>query len=187
MEHEPGKDLPKPKRPRITPSLTKPLIPDPKVYVQNLASAHTILTNSINVPFRFEIWFEKHLHDRQLHGDEKGERKGITDEDILPLLEQSLPHIVFYSLNVSSFSALERDKRVCIKNNPVDGSEALNIICQIHNKDFDRNVYEVTLITAMCTHDFKVKDNQYVIELQNESYSVLKRFNRGNFLEVCTN
>ena len=187
MEHETGKDLPKSKRPRITPGLAAPLTIDPKNYVQNLASANTILTNLMNVLFRFEIWFDKHLHDRQKHGDENGERKGITDRDILPLLEQSLPHIVFYSLNVSSFSALERDKRVCIKNNPVDGSEALNIICQIHHKDFDRNVYEVTLITAMCTHDFKVKDNQYVIEMQNESFSVLKRFNRGIFTEVCTN
>ena len=178
---------PQPKRPRIAINKGQTVEADPLAFGENLATkmARPIINN--DSPYIFEIWFDRHMHDRQQHGDGIVKREGIGNDEVLSLLENALAHLVYYSLNVPAFSVIGFDKRVCFKKLSKEGLEPLNIIVQIHDKDIVNRIYEITVVTAMCTNQFRLKDGQYAIIINDDGTSILQQLTRGNLKNICNN
>jgi len=51
--------------------------------------------------------------------------------------------------------------------------EMLNVVIETHFINLDE--YELTIITAMKTNDFKITNGQYVLELFPDNGSILKK------------
>ena len=60
----------------------------------------------------------------------------------------------------------------------------LNVTIEAHYKSLRE--YEITVITAMCVNDFRIADNQCVIEILDEDSSVLRRMVNKNLREIST-
>lgn len=58
----------------------------------------------------------------------------------------------------------------------------LNVTIEAHFKSLRE--YEITVKTAMCTDDFRISDNQYVIEILGDESSILKKLVNKKIIEI---
>lgn len=177
----------RPKRKRIP--VRKPMAPieeDPLEFKQNKSSpkAKRIYTEDENVTI--ELWFDKHYHDRDQHGDDFGKRDGIDNDVVESLVKRSIKHMILYSTLVKGFTFLnkdyqphERPLRIVLQEQTEFG--LLNVVIEAHFIEID--YYEITVKTAMCKDDYKPFDNQYTIELDGDG-SILSKCDMKKVNEV---
>jgi hypothetical protein len=178
-----------PKRKRIPlQKSTASVIDDPLAFIPNKSSikAKKIFTEVENITV--ELWFDKHYHDRDQHGDDFGKRDGITNDIVENLVKRSIKHMVLYCSLIKGFHFLnrnlqphERPLRIILQEDSSFG--LLNVIIEAHFLNINR--YEITVKTAMCKDDFKLNDNQYAIQLDGEG-SILKKCDLKRVMEVCS-
>lgn len=179
---------PIPKRKRITYRPKAPnAIEDPLELRPNKSSvkARRVFITVENITI--ELWFDKHYLDRYQHGDEDGKRQGIGYDIVEDLVRRSVKHMLTYSTIVKGFNFLnqnhqqhERPYRVVLQEQSIFGQ--LNVVIEAHFLDLNR--FELTVKTAMCKDDFRLNDNEYLIEL-TDSGSILKRCEIKSIKEVC--
>jgi hypothetical protein len=161
----------KPKRPRINANEKKgiPAIADSEEFVQNKCSKNARKIHNHDLNTNVDFWIDKHYHIRNQIGDENGKREGIEPDKILPLVKESIPHIMLYCSFIKNFVFLNHD------NMPNPGRRT-RVVCR---KEFDGkwsnvaieghvlslNEIEITIVTAIQADEFQTSDNQYTIEL----------------------
>lgn len=96
-------------RPRIKYDNLSVAVIDELEFTKNKCSENARKHSNLFESIEFEIWFDKHYHNREQHGDEDGKRHGIENELVINLINKSAMHLIFYSLKVRSFSFLNFD------------------------------------------------------------------------------
>ncbi len=161
---------------------------DPLEFKQNRSSpkAKKIFVEDKNITI--ELWFDKHYHDRDQHGDDLGKREGIENEVVESLVRRSIKHMLVYSTLIKGFTFLnrnlksfERPLRIVLQEQTEHG--LLNVVIEAHFIEID--YYEITVKTAICKDEYKLSDNQYSIELDGDG-SILKKSDTKGVNEVCS-
>lgn len=154
-------------------------------FTSNCASQNAKLLHTYN-EFEVELWIDKHYQNRRTHGDDNGARTGIEEEDVQNLIIRSFKYLLDIYLRRTRFTFInfsDKEKvskeRLVLKNIHPNG--ILNIVVEIHYLETSK--YEVTVITAMETDDFKISDGQYVLSFVEQRVS-LKRFVNKNLHEI---
>jgi len=148
----------KPKKQRIQIDVGNTVV-DNEMFIPNKTSDNARKVGDQNLEIFFEIWFDKHLSVRQQFGDDNGKRIGISTDEILPLVKDLFIHIIYFTLEFDQFSFLKQEKRIVIKDGIKNIEEPLHIVLEIHSKCIDnKTIFEITVKTAMCVYDFKMKD-----------------------------
>lgn len=175
-----GGDRPRIKR--VKESDTGTLATDTLAFGKNLSSENARHISTFVENVELDIWFDKHYFHRFNHGDENGERKGIDFDNVKELIEMSFRHLLFYGSKVKGFHFLnnksnpqERSIRIVLQDTYSERSvdDMLNIIVEFHLINF--NKYEITVITAMSCHDFKMSEGQFALEIKGKTDSILKQ------------
>jgi len=176
----------KPQRPRTIPK-TGSLLPieDELAFTSNKCSKNARKIKSLKSGFGFEMWHEKHYAIRMQFGDNDGIRKGIDAHNIESLIIRSLRHIMAYSAILKTFapinceSKMDRAERIVLQEESDDGM--LNVVVEIHL--ISPEMFEITVITAICKEDYVLSDGQFGIEMiDNES--VIRQMVRGAVKEI---
>lgn len=162
------------------------VIVDVEAFVKNKSSqnAKKIITTSEHI--EIEIYFDKHYLIRLQHGDQDGRRDGIASETVQALLVKAAKHLFYYSIRCKGFSFVNfeaniRPERIVLTEE-IDNGLPLNIVVEYHYLGL--NKYEVTLITALCTDQFRLSDGQYQLVLQSDETSILNQLQRGKVVSV---
>lgn len=167
---------------------TASIIDDPLAFIPNKSSikAKKVFTEVENITV--ELWFDKHYHDRDQHGDDFGKRDGITNDIVENLVKRSIKHMIFYSNLIKGFNFLnrnhkqhERPLRIVLQEDTE--YELLNVVIEAHFLNINR--YEITVKTAMCKDNYTLSDNQYAIQIDGEG-SILKKYDLKKVSEVCS-
>ena len=150
-------------------------VEDPEAYQENGASLNAKKIKVIDEKIKVEFWVDKHYTIRDQHGDEFGKREGIGMDEIDALVTVSFKHLIYYSSkHVFPFinhppKKQQRLRVVLMKAYPK--KERLNVVAEYHF--YKLNVYEVTVITAMCKDDYYFEDGQYAVEFHGDNNSIL--------------
>lgn len=137
---------------------------------------------------KVELWCDKHYFHRRNFGDSSGEREGIEIEMVQGLIIKSFKYLLDIYLKGVPFKFInyfdpskpnKKKERVVLKEILKDG--ILNIVAEIHYLDTSR--FEVTIITAMKTDNFKVADGQYSLRVTKEQV-LLNRMVRNSMSTV---
>jgi hypothetical protein len=150
-----------------------PAIEDELEFKENLCSLKARKISEITEEIDIDIWYDKHYHDRHFIGDENGKRDGIVK------------HLFLYSGLLSGVSFINhrpsgRAVRIVLQESV--GGFLLNVAIEVHFVKI--SLYQITVKTAMRHDEFKMSDNQYIIELDGDG-SVLKKFENKRFKEIC--
>ena len=156
-----------------------PAILDELEFIRNKCSDHARKIFIEIEKIHFELWFDKHYHDRHQHGDENGKRKGIDPGTVEGLVRRSLKHLLFYSTVAAGFKFMNVNSnqppvRIVLQEE-LEGIK-LNVVIEAHFLDINR--YEITVKTAMCTNDFRISMGQYCIEIQEDNSSLTRCDNK---------
>jgi hypothetical protein len=162
-----------------------PAIEDELEFKENLCSLKARKISEITEEIDIDIWYDKHYHDRHFIGDENGKRDGIEMEVIEKLILKSVKHLFLYSGLLSGVSFINhrpsgRAVRIVLQESV--GGFLLNVAIEVHFVKI--SLYQITVKTAMRHDEFKMSDNQYIIELDGDG-SVLKKFENKRFKEIC--
>jgi hypothetical protein len=175
------------KRPRIQPITLDAIAADELQFTKNKCSDNARKHSSLVECVEFDVWHDKHYHNREQHGDDDGKRLGIENDVVNDLIKNSTKHLLYYSLKVKHFSFVNfdpvgRPERIVISQKN-DSTPDLNIIVEYHYLSISK--YEVTVRTAMCKNGFKYGDGQYKIEINQDDSSTLYRNERGQIKTIC--
>lgn len=152
----------------------KDLPPPPSeegVYVKNAAADHAKHIDTIETRFKVSLYHVYHLIDRQMNGNDDGSpRDGITEDVVVPIVFETVNHLIKYASIVKNFTWLNHGSKdirvVCQKE--IDGV-IRNIPIEAHLIGF--NHIEITIFTAMpFSH---IRAGQYVVRLMGDDCSVL--------------
>ena len=141
-------------------------------YQQNAASSNAKFLCEFEESWKHEFWIDKHYTARRIFGDDNGPREGIEEVVVEALIKKSISHLFYYSLK-HNFSFINFPPKKAAPYRVVlqelsNTIETLNVVAEFHF--LDTNKYEITVKTAMRIENFKIQDNQYVIEFSdNES------------------
>lgn len=153
-----------------------PALEDPLEFRANLCSKNAKKLQTHSKELIVDIWAEKHLHIRQQHGDENGKRDGIEPEKVNALVQKAINHLLFYGSLVKSFCFLnyQNQHTPCIRIflKAIDIPLPLNVLIEVHASGLQS--YEITIITALRTDDFRMTDGQHMVEFQQDG-SLLKQ------------
>lgn len=164
-----------------------PAIEDELAFVENKCSKNARKIFAESQEIELELWFDKHYHDREQHGDNSGKRKGIDNDLVEDLVLRSFNHLLFYGAVIKGFTFLNHpgiatgSVRVVLQEFINDTT--LNVVIEVHYVNIYK--YEVTVKTAMAIDDFRITDGQYVVELQEDS-SFLKKNEKGQIKEIMS-
>jgi hypothetical protein len=177
------------KRKRITTSNKGDLnaIIDPDAYSPNKSTKNAKKIIHLTQQYQIEIWFDKHYSDKVAFGDENGARFGIEESSVISLVENSFKHLLYYSSIISTFnfinckgSQILRNSRIVLQKKQDD--TILNCVIEVHNNTV--NIFELTVITAMCNDDFRISDGQFFIYLDHYNSILYKRVKNKNEI-IC--
>ncbi len=173
-------------RPRIKRELIGEIIVDEATYVANKSTERARKVIDSTVHIEIEIWCDQHYYKRAIVGDQNGKREGIQEGVIASLVARSINHLLYFSLKHKGFSFINfeesiRYQRVVLKENGTTGK--VNVVTEFHY--VSRNKYEVTVITAMQSEEFKIGVGQFTIEIDGES-SILSKNEGGKIVEIDT-
>ncbi len=165
------------------------LVKDELSFEKNMCSEKARQDESLQQRIIFDLWYDKHYLDRNQLGEDDGtKREGIDLDAVRKLVTLGLSHLLFYSAKVKRFSFLNHElpkgNRALrtVLNDMFSKNLPLNIIIEVHFKSFNR--YEVTIITALCKHDFDISDGQYAIQFLSERNSVLNFKDKDSIREI---
>lgn len=164
-----------------------PAIEDDKEFTKNRSSDNARKIGDVAVSIATHLWMDKHLHYRQIIGDNDGQRPGIEPEIIENIVKKAIPHLLFYSTAVKGFSFLnynnpkDRPIKIVLKEDSEHGM--LNVVIEVHYAD-EIGKFEITVKTAMCIDDFSMFMGQFAIEFQGDSSFLLRKDNSG-LIEIC--
>ena len=174
------------KRPRIPYHPTRlSAIDDEMAYIKNKSSDKARRIKSINSNLIFDVWVDKHYQIRRQFGDETGIRDGIDIDKVERLILKSIKHLVAYGSILKNFAFVNhgliagRATRIVLQEETEKGT--LNVVIEGHFIDVD--TCEITVITAMCTDDFKLGDGQFAVEIFGNE-SILKKMEKGSVKEI---
>jgi hypothetical protein len=162
------------------------LMPDDLEFVSNKCSSRSRKILVIDHKLTVELWFNKHYYDRHYPQDQKDKREGIEPDKIESLVSRSIKHLFWYSTVVGGFHFVNYEvarhfpKRVVLRET-IEGS-TLNVVIEVHFLSVTH--YEVTVITAMVTDDFKIASGQFWVEIKQE-HSCLGKIDDGKVLDLC--
>lgn len=165
-----------------------PIEKDDLAFTKNLCSNNARQIADLTLKVTFDLWYDKHYHDRHQHGDDYGKRDGIEPEIIEALILKSLSHLLLYSSTVRGFKFVnykessDKPARVIVQEN-IATNEMLNIVIEVHYVASDR--FEITVKTAMQTDSFRIQDGQYAIQFDGDSSTLCKQENR-KLISICT-
>lgn len=173
-------------RKRITAELKGEIVNDPLVYTKNKCSDNARMIIQDTETIEFDIWYDKHYHDRQQHGDEDGKREGIEPDVVKALIRDVAKHLIFYSIKVKGFSFVNfeqsnRPERILVTLKK-EKEVSLNVIAEYHYLELSK--YEVTVKTAMRKDEFHFSDGQYQIEMEEKGISTLFRKEKGKIIKI---
>ena len=151
-----------------------------EAYQKNAASPNAKLLGEFIEVWKHEFWIDKHYTDRRIFGDENGPREGIEETIVEALIKKSISHLFYYSLK-HNFSFINFPPKRILPHRVVlqelsNLTETLNVVSEFHF--LDTNKYEVTVKTAMRIENFKIQDNQYVIEFSNNESTLYLATNK---------
>lgn len=157
------------------------IIIDIETWLENCSSNkvrhHTTFTEN----FQIEFWYDKHYWDRLHLGDDDGHRKGIEFKYVEPLVVKSFKHLMYYSLKhrdllfVNHPPPRTRNIRIVLRQTFTDKT-TLNIVVEYHFINLKK--FEVTIVTAMSNDQFKLGDNQYAVEFNEEQSTLIRLVNK---------
>lgn len=162
-------------------------VSDPLEWVANKSSPKVRSAANVQETIAIDLAYDKHYLDREQHGDELGQREGISQAVVQDLVLRSIKHLLFYSGYVANFKFLNRVElggpviRTLCKESTPNGM--LNVAIEAHYIGLNR--YEITVKTAMCVDDFRLSDGQYAIELHGDG-STLSRMVKKKLEEILT-
>jgi hypothetical protein len=134
-----------------------------------------------------ELWFNKHYYKRYFVGDENGKRQGIDPTVVEALVARCIEHLFLYGAIVKNFvfvNPWDNKKfpiRIVLQETKI--AETLNVVIEVHQKSFNR--FEITVITAMVSDEFKMASGQYCIKVQQDR-SLLRKVEDGKVVEICS-
>lgn len=154
-------------------------------YQQNAASANAKFLCEFREFWVHEFWIDKHYSNRKDFGDHLGPRDGIEEHFIEELVKKSIPHLFYYSLK-HAFKFINFPPKTGLPQRLVlqevsNTSDTLNTVVEFHF--LDTNKYEVTVRTAMCVENFKIQDNQYVVQFAEDESNLLV-FKNKQFVQL---
>lgn len=157
---------------------------DPLEFRQNKCStkAKKIFSTTINISF--DLWYDKHYHDRHQHGDANGKRDGINPDIVEKLVRKSVKYLIMSGALVKGFSFINSPSsqpplRVVLRDSGIE--ETLNVVIEAHL--ISPSNFEITVKTAMLTDEFRVSTGQYLIDFQQDDV-ILKKFDNKIFTEI---
>ena len=80
-----------------------PAIHDELAFSKHKCSDHARKVLAEVEKIHIELWFDKHYHDRQQHGDADGKREGISPNSVEELVRKSIRYLLFYGSAVLGF------------------------------------------------------------------------------------
>jgi hypothetical protein len=168
----------KAKRPRISQNTNSidTLFKYGEVFQENAASKNAKFLLKFEENLILEFWLDKHYLNRKNFGDENGARLNIDETFIQLIIEKSLKHLFYYSLKHSKFSFVNfpppknRNIRLVLREKD-SNLEELNIVVEYHFIDFHK--YEVTVITAMRSDEFRMSDGQYSLFFEKDQSTLI--------------
>lgn len=171
------------KRPRILKKAPTDAVKtvDELEYIANACSKNAKKINTYEC-FQFEVWIDKHCMLRQYGGENEKGREGIGIDVLEALVSKGFKYLTTIFLENPNFKFIkfvedrERDMRVVIKERNENG-EMLNVVVECHYIDI--STYELTIITAMVIEDFRISDNQYVLQVNNDNVTLRRFVNKG--------
>jgi hypothetical protein len=179
-------DRPKRKRIPVAKKGSTPVIEDSEEFKKNKCSPNARKVRENANEIEFDIWVDKHLHIRQQFGDENGKMDGIEPMVVEALVIKAFNYLLYFSSLVKGFAFINNDKfhnppiRVLLKEQD-DSGLPLNVLIEAHSLGL--NKYELTIITALRTDEFRMADGQYMVEFQEDT-SVLKKKTGNIFNEI---
>ena len=156
-------------------------------FLSNAASPNAKFLCEFQETWTHEFWIDKHYLNRKNFGDEAGPREGIEEQNVENLVKKSIPHLFYFALK-HSFKFINHPPKPTFPIRLVvqeiyNTKTTLNVVVEFHF--LDTNKYEITVRTAMSIDDFKLQDNQYVIQLGgNESTLFLMKNKTLNELDT---
>lgn len=174
-------------RPRIDKKVIGEIVEqDPLEFRKNHSSdsARQVFTSTESI--EFEVWYDNHYFQREMHGDNNGKRDGIEQEIVQNLIVNAAKHLLYYSIKVRAFEFVSfvegfRKTRTTISQIIKDELN-LNIVVNYHYLAL--NKYEVTLVTAMRKNGFVPKDGEFQLEMQVDGSSILFKSERGRIQKI---
>ena len=162
-------------------------IDDEQEFKKNKCSERARKLSHQQEKVNFDIWIDQHYHIRAQLGDEAGKREGIEKEVVEKIIQNCVKHLLLFGSMVKGFVFLNSPldpqqfkKRLVIRSKTVDST--LNIAIEVHFLDVCE--YEVTIKTAMLEDNFKLFDNEYVIDYE-EGFVVLNKYDQKKLVEIC--
>jgi hypothetical protein len=174
------------KRPRKTNEMIGEVVVDELEYTKNKCSDNARMIVMASEKVEFNIWFDKHYHNREQHGDDDGKRAGIEPNVVEELIRNAAKHLIFYSIKVKGFSFVNfeesnRPERILITFK-IENEINLNVIAEYHYLEL--NKYEVTVKTAMRKDAFHFSDGQYQVQMDQDGSSILFRKEKGKIKTI---
>lgn len=163
-----------------------PAINDELAFIKNRSSDFAKRIKSLDSHFIFDVWIDKHYELRRQFGDAAGFREGIDIDKVQALVNKSIKHLVGYATILKTFTFVNhnlgngRATRVVLQERTENGM--LNVVIEGHFIKMD--MCEITVITAMCSDEFRLSDGQFALEIFGNA-SILKRLEKGKVREVC--
>lgn len=161
-----------------------PVVEDVEAFIANRSSAKARIVTAIDERIGIELFFDKHYLDRHQHGDNNGVRVGIEKESVETLVLTSIKHLMFYSAVLERFNFLNHSEIEAPNHNGIKivcrqstDNGTLNVVIQAHY--IDLNKYEVTVITAMCVDEFRIFDNQFVLDMYPDGSTLSRMVNKA--------
>lgn len=181
--------LPDEKRPRIQRRTLVPVEKDAQAFVKNKCSDNAINISTKKEEIKVDIWFDKHYCHREQHGDADGKREGIDSGLVERIVAESAKELIYYSLKVKQFKFVNftdsiRNERIIIQYQSDPSEEKLNIVVEYHYAG--RFQIEATVKTAMRTDEFKLSDNQFVLEILEGHPSNLLKSEQRKIVHVSS-
>ncbi len=174
------------RRPRIVKEVTAEplLVNSDKIFGKNCSTDNGWEFHSF-CGVGVKLWLDKHCYDRQIFGDENGARNGIDLHLIQDLAIRSFKYLLaLYTKNptfkfIKYAGAAQRDNRILLQEENANG-DILNVVIECHHYDICE--YEITVKTAMVVPDFRISDNQIVLQI-NETHALLMKFINKQLVE----
>jgi hypothetical protein len=158
---------------------------DPLEFKENKCSskAKKIFSTSLNISF--DLWFDKHYHNRHQHGDDNGKRDGIAPETVEKLVRKAVKYLLMASSRIKGFAfinSIENQPPLRVVLKETIFQQTLNVVVETHLIGITH--FEITVKTAMLVDDFRITDGQYIIDFQGDEVA-LKKFENKSYKEIC--
>jgi hypothetical protein len=79
------------------------VIEDSEAFKKNMVTDNARKVRTVREEVFYEIWHDKHYHDRHQHGDDNGKREGIDPDTVHDLLERAMPYLLLCGVSHLGF------------------------------------------------------------------------------------